>query len=403
MSEREYESRLQSLKPFITLFLVVIGSALLASCGGGGSATTDSSTAAQSSEVPNATIQAVSGSATVPGTWTGRAPSRATRPLSGVVTRQITSTSLIKSETTGQSFVSGEVLVNLKSSSDWDAFSIFLASRKWTVVYYSDSLNSYTIKTDAQGEASLLQYVKQMNSLPYTYGVSKNRVNIGPQSISADPSWGADDSSWNMYAIKLPAARDLSAAASSMTPGFGVGVGLVDGNFSRFHEDITFRSIAVYGGNTLVTSDIQRGVRGSKEASDDSNHGMHVAGIIAANENTTGLVGVAPGVTVDAANPYASNGYATDEAVKSIFSQDLRNSRVINLSLGWKMCETAICSITKAEADQEVEQFSKAFIEFAAKVIDNSPHAKSVLFIQSSGNNGDITWKNSNEIGRAHV
>ena len=62
------------------------------------------------------------------------------------------------------------------------------------------------------------------------------------------------------------------------------------------------------------------------------------------------------------------------------------------------MCETAICSITKAEADQEVEQFSKAFIEFAAKVIDNSPHAKSVLFIQSSGNNGDITWKNSNEL-----
>ena len=72
MSEHEYESRLQSLKPLITVFLVVIGSALLASCGGGGS--TDPNATAQSVDDGTKTIQAVSGSTAVLGTSTGRAP-----------------------------------------------------------------------------------------------------------------------------------------------------------------------------------------------------------------------------------------------------------------------------------------------------------------------------------------
>ena len=74
MSENEYQSRLQSLKPFITLFLVVMGSAFLASCGGGDSTTADPSVTAQSADGSIKTIQAVSGSATVPGAWRGRKP-----------------------------------------------------------------------------------------------------------------------------------------------------------------------------------------------------------------------------------------------------------------------------------------------------------------------------------------
>ena len=74
MSEREYESRLQSLKPFITLFLVVIGSALLASCGGG----SDDPTRAVKSDSTvsdDPTKQALGVSVgTVPGTWKGRVP-----------------------------------------------------------------------------------------------------------------------------------------------------------------------------------------------------------------------------------------------------------------------------------------------------------------------------------------
>ena len=45
---------------------------MLASCGGGGS--TDPNATAQSADEATKTIQGVSGSTTVPGTWTGRAP-----------------------------------------------------------------------------------------------------------------------------------------------------------------------------------------------------------------------------------------------------------------------------------------------------------------------------------------
>ena len=55
----------------IAIFIGILSVLMLASCGGGGS--TDPNATAQSADEATKTIQGVSGSAAVPGTWTGRA------------------------------------------------------------------------------------------------------------------------------------------------------------------------------------------------------------------------------------------------------------------------------------------------------------------------------------------
>ena len=59
-------------RKIIAISIGLLSTILLASCGGGGS--TDPNATAQSVDDGTKTIQAVSGSTAVPGTWTGRAP-----------------------------------------------------------------------------------------------------------------------------------------------------------------------------------------------------------------------------------------------------------------------------------------------------------------------------------------
>ena len=55
------------------LGVLIVFMGILSACGGGSESSPTRAATPQSAEVPNATIQAVSGSTTVPGIWTGRA------------------------------------------------------------------------------------------------------------------------------------------------------------------------------------------------------------------------------------------------------------------------------------------------------------------------------------------
>ena len=55
------------------LGVLIVFMGILSACGGGSESSPTRAATPQSAEVPNATIQAVSGSTAVPGTWTGRA------------------------------------------------------------------------------------------------------------------------------------------------------------------------------------------------------------------------------------------------------------------------------------------------------------------------------------------
>jgi subtilisin family serine protease len=76
-------------------------------------------------------------------------------------------------------------------------------------------------------------------------------------------------------------------------------------------------------------------VPGSTSANDDNGHGTHVAGTIAALDNATGVVGVAPRATLLRAKVLDRSGSGSDTQVAAGIVWAANNgARIINLSLG---------------------------------------------------------------------
>jgi len=114
-----------------------------------------------------------------------------------------------------------------------------------------------------------------------------------------------------------------------------VKVGVIDTGISLSHPDLA---------NNIKGS--YNAINRRKSANDDNGHGSHVAGIIAALNNTSGVVGAAP-----AANLYAikvlnaaGSGYLSD-VIEGIDWAISKNIKVINMSLG---CDCNIQSLHDA-------------------------------------------------------
>ena len=80
-------------------------------------------------------------------------------------------------------------------------------------------------------------------------------------------------------------------------------------------------------------------VKGNPKANDDNGHGTHVAGTIAAKNNGSGVIGVAPGTTIYAVKVLNRNGSGTwSQVICGIdwvsANSASKNIKVANLSLG---------------------------------------------------------------------
>ncbi|MBI3972688.1 MAG: S8 family serine peptidase [Chloroflexi bacterium] len=107
--------------------------------------------------------------------------------------------------------------------------------------------------------------------------------------------------------------------------GAGVGIAVIDTGIDLTHPDLS----PVAGGTTCVT--------GTANASDDHGHGSHVAGTIGARDNTIGVVGVAPEVTLYAVKVMDATGAGTWAQVICGIDWVTANAgtiKVANLSLG---------------------------------------------------------------------
>lgn len=106
------------------------------------------------------------------------------------------------------------------------------------------------------------------------------------------------------------------------TTGSGVKVAIVDTGIDLQHPDLK-----VAGGVNTINS--------HKSANDDNGHGTHVAGIVAALDNTIGVVGVAPGASLYAVKVLNSQGagYLSDIIEGLQWCVD-NGIQVINMSLG---------------------------------------------------------------------
>lgn len=132
-------------------------------------------------------------------------------------------------------------------------------------------------------------------------------------ALSQSVPWGVD---------RIYEEENYPFATWSSTSGAGIRIAVLDTGIQADHEDLLLAG----GVNTVDRTDW--GV-------DGNGHGTHVAGIIAAQVNTIGVVGVAPAADLYAAKVLKSDGrgYTSDiiEAIEWAVANDMN---IISMSLG---------------------------------------------------------------------
>lgn len=135
-----------------------------------------------------------------------------------------------------------------------------------------------------------------------------------------------------------PSGVTRIGATGLVQKGDGVGVAIVDTGLDFGHADF------IRGDGTSAVSTFCKDMHGGN-CQDQNGHGTHVGGIVAAQDNTIDVVGVAPGVTLYAVRVLDSSGSGYDSDVMGgldwIWSQNSENSPpnsliigVANMSLG---------------------------------------------------------------------
>ena len=153
---------------------------------------------------------------------------------------------------------------------------------------------------------------------------------------------------WGVARVKAPLVWNNST-------GKDVKIAVLDTGISSTHSDLT-----VSGGINLA------GKSKNNKWNDDNGHGTHVAGIIAARNNTIGVVGVAPDAQIYAVKVLDAygNGYISD-VIEGIDWAVQNNMDVVSMSLG-------------------TATYSQALNDTAANAYNAG-----ILLVAAAGNNGD--------------
>ncbi len=191
------------------------------------------------------------------------------------------------------------------------------------------------------------------------------------QAIAADQPVAANET------VPTGALRIETATTTGVHKPSGVSVAVIDTGVALTHPDLN-----VVAGTSCV--------RGTK-ANDDNGHGTHVAGTVAAKNNGSGVIGVAPGTTIYAVKVLDRNGSGTwSQVICGIdwvtANSKLRNIKVANLSLsgtgGITTCYNdalhfAICRSVKSGVTYSVAAGNNG-TDFAAAVPANFPEVLTV-------------------------
>lgn len=178
---------------------------------------------------------------------------------------------------------------------------------------------------------------------------------------------------WYLKKLNMPKAWDVSKGASHVT------VAVVDGGVQINHPELTGKIVkpynAVTGGTTYPVDD----------------HGTHVAGIIAATINKTGISGIAPNVKIMPVNVFDGEFADSFDIADGITYAADSGADIINLSLGSYYYNSVMESAVRYAA-------SKGVIIVAAAGNDDSSYETypaafdHVLGISATEKNDRITW-----------
>lgn len=148
------------------------------------------------------------------------------------------------------------------------------------------------------------------------------------EALVQNPSWG-----WNRV--------DASSPVSNGVRGEGVDVAVIDTGLDDDHPDLNDN---IAGGRAWVTcSSADTSNTCNFNWTDDQKHGTHVGGIIAAEDNNQGIIGVAPNASIHGYKvlDYTGSGSLSDVADALVYAAD-QDMDIASLSLGASIGSTTL-------------------------------------------------------------
>ena len=143
------------------------------------------------------------------------------------------------------------------------------------------------------------------------------------QAISNDPLFPQQ---WGMQKIQALAAWDVTLGSPSVI------VAIVDTGVDLSHPDLQGR---IVDGRNFLDPD--------QPPQDDGGHGTHVAGTIAASlNNSLGIAGIAPGVSIMPVKALTADGRGRDSTVAASMRWAIDNgARIVNMSFSLRLAEVS--------------------------------------------------------------
>ena len=194
---------------------------------------------------------------------------------------------------------------------------------------YETALQGFTVKM-APGQA------RKMNIDPTVGYIEEDKViSLSPIEMNAKPGGGgttppAQTIPWGITRVGGVATFTVTNTAW-----------VIDTGIDLDHPDL---NVDEARSKTFVSS---------KSADDDNGHGSHVAGTIAAKNNTIGVVGVAPGATLVAVKVLSRSGSGTTSGVIAGIDYVAANGKsgdVANMSLGGGVSPSLDAAVLAASA-----------------------------------------------------
>lgn len=128
---------------------------------------------------------------------------------------------------------------------------------------------------------------------------------------------------WGIQKVNAPQVHSVGQK------GAGIRVAILDTGIRTNHEDLT-----VYGGYDTT---------GTGSYNDNNGHGTHVAGTVAALDNSVGVIGVAPSARLYAVKVLDASGSGSYSNIIAGIQWSINNNmKVINMSLGGSSGSTAL-------------------------------------------------------------
>lgn len=238
-------------------------------------------------------------------------------------------------------------IYNPKEYNDlWEKYKDYIYDSEYYKHEHEKEVETLNTKYTLENPKYILNNPKHILQIPVIEG-TKHILGfpvlrkIRPEELEQIP-WGVKkiraDDVWNEYKVK----------------GKEINIGIIDTGLDHNHPDLKDN---IKGGYNFVDND--------DNISDDNGHGSHVAGIIAALANKTGIIGVAPEANLYGVKAINSEGVGNDSDIIAAIEWCINNKmNIINMSFGDK-------STTKAETE-----------------ILNKAYDKGILLIAAAGNSG---------------